>query len=185
MLEILQRAWWLVLGRGILAVIFGILALAWPGITVWALVFVWGVYAIVDGISEIGIALRGSRGLGTGGRWVLAILGLFGIAAGIVAFVWPSITALVLAYLIGFWAIVIGVGEIIAAVRLRKEIDNEWLLALAGVLSIVVGALLVIAPGAGVLGLVTVLAIFAVAWGVTLIMLSFRIRRIGEVPATA
>ena len=187
MLETLQRGWWLVLVRGIFAVIFGIMALSWPGITVLSLVLLWGVYAVIDGISEIALAIRGGGHVTGGGRLILAILGVFGLAAGVIAFVWPAITALVLAYLIGFWAIVIGVGEIIGAIRLRKEIDNEWLLGISGLLTAILGVIIVVAPGAGVLGLVTVIAIFAIAWGVTLILLSFRIRgmRADTAPATA
>lgn len=185
MLEVLRHGWWLVLLRGVLAVIFGIMALVWPGITVLALVLVWGVYAVADGVAEIGIGIRGAEGLSTAGRWILVILGVFGVVAGIVAFVWPGITALVLAYLIGIWAIIIGIGEISAAIRLRKEIDNEWLMALSGLLAVVLGLIIVIAPGAGVLGLVTLIAWFSIAWGITLVMLAFRIRRAGPALAPA
>jgi uncharacterized membrane protein HdeD (DUF308 family) len=185
MLETLQRGWWLILLRGVLAVAFGIMALVWPGITVLALVFVWGVYAVVDGISEIGLAMRGGQGLTSAGRWALGLLGLLGVAAGVIAFVWPAITALALAYLIGFWAILTGILEIAAAIRLRDEIENEWLMGVSGALSVILGLILIIAPGAGALGLVAVIAVFAIAWGVALIILSFRIRRLGGAPATA
>lgn len=113
------------------------------------------------------------------------MLGLFGVVAAIVAFVWPGITALVLAYVIGFWAIFRGIFEIMAAIRLRKEIDNEWLMGISGALSVILGLIVVAAPGAGALGLVTLIGVFAIAWGIALVLLSFRVRRLGATPSPA
>jgi uncharacterized membrane protein HdeD (DUF308 family) len=112
----------------------------------------------------------------------LGIIGVFGIAAGLVTFVWPGITALVLAYVIGFWAIATGLAEILAAVRLRQEIENEWWLGISGFLSIVLGLIIVFRPGVGALGLIALIAFFSIAWGLALIILSFRIRGLATTP---
>jgi uncharacterized membrane protein HdeD (DUF308 family) len=120
-------------------VIFGLLALIWPQITLLALVLVFGVYAIVDGVAALVAAARG-RQLAGGSRGWLVLEGLLGIAAGIVALLWPGITALALLWVIAAWAVPTGVLEIVAAVRLRRVLDNEWLVVVAGILSIWAGA---------------------------------------------
>lgn len=176
MLEALQKRWWLVLIRGIAAIAFGVLALIWPGITLLSLVLLYGAYALIDGLTGLGVAVFGADGLTGGDRWWLALIGLFGVAAGIVTFVWPGITGLVLAYVIGFWAIVTGLTEIFAAIRLRKEIDNEWWLGLSGLLVLILGLIIVFRPLTGALALITWIAFFSIAWGIALVILSFRVR---------
>src|SRR4051794_34974783 len=142
MVMILARNWWALALRGLFAVLFGIAAFAWPGITLGALVLLYGAYAFVDGVFAIAAALAGrTEGLPW---WALLLEGVFGIAAGVIAFAWPGITALALLFLISAWAVVTGVFEIVAAVRLRKEIRGEWLLALSGVLSVLFGVALVV-----------------------------------------
>jgi uncharacterized membrane protein HdeD (DUF308 family) len=170
---ILARNWWALALRGLCAVLFGIAAFALPGITLGALVLLYGAFALVDGIFNVATALVGrTHGLPW---WAMLVEGLFGIAVG-VTFIWPGITALALLYLIAAWAFVTGVLEIAAAVRLRKEIQGEWLLASGGILSILFGLLLVINPGAGALAIVWLIGGYAIAFGVLLLVLGFRLR---------
>lgn len=105
--------------------------------------------------------------------WALIVVGLLGIAAGIVTFLWPGLTALVLLYIIAIWALVAGVFQIIAAVRFRKEIRNEWLLGLSGVVSVLFGGMLIMQPGAGALALVWVIGIYAVFFFGILLLVFF------------
>ena len=174
MLE-LSRTWWILAVRGAVAVLFGVLALVWPEITLLALVLVFGAYAFVDGVFALIAAARG-RELAGGSRGWLVLEGLLGIGAGIVAVAWPDITALVLLWVIAFWAVLTGVLEIVAAVRLRRVLDNEWLLVVAGALSIVFGLILVIWPGSGAIGLVWLIGIYAIVFGIVLIGLALRLR---------
>lgn len=174
MLTMLARNWWVFLIRGILAILFGILALVWPGITLTSLVLIFGAYALVDGIFSV---IAGISSYGENKRWWAELLeGLAGILFGILAIIWPGMTALVLLYFIAAWALVTGVLEIAAAIQLRREIENEWILILAGILSIIFGVLLFLFPGAGALGLVTVIGIYAIIFGVAQIVLAFRLR---------
>lgn len=179
MLEIARRSWWVFLVRGVLAIGFGILALVWPGMTLLALVTLFGAYVLIDGILDVAAAITG-RDAGadrsTGGRALLGILGLFGIAAGLVAFFWPGITALALLFIIAWWAIVRGFLEIMAAWRLRAELTNEWMWVLSGLLSVALGVVLIANPGVGALAVVFWIGIFAVAWGVALCVVAFRVR---------
>jgi uncharacterized membrane protein HdeD (DUF308 family) len=175
MVALMAKNWWLFLVRGIAAIAFGILALIWPGITLVTLVFFFGAYALVDGISNIIAAVRGDPGT-RGHGWTVAILGAISVVAGVIAFVYPGITALALLYVIAAWALVAGVMEIYTAYRLRREITNEWWMALGGVASIVFGILLIAFPGTGILSLLILLGAFAIAFGVTQIVLAFRLR---------
>lgn len=180
MLDLVSRYWWVVLLRGLLAIGFGIVALIWPGITIIALVIVFGAYALVDGVLDVVMAI-GGRGadeskLTGGSRVWLGLLGLIGIGAGVVAFAWPGITAVALLWVIAFWAILGGIAQLAAAWRLRAELTNEWLWVLAGLFSIALGVLLIAQPAAGALALVLWIGIFAIAWGITLVILSFRIK---------
>jgi uncharacterized membrane protein HdeD (DUF308 family) len=170
----LTRSWSALAVRGVLAIIFGFLVFTWPGITLGVLVLFFGANALIDGVIALVAAFRGSA---SGGRWWGMLLqGILGIATGIITFLWPGLTALVLLYLIAAWAIVIGVFEIIAAIRLREEIRGEWLLGLRGVLAIVFGVILFANPGAGALALVWLIGSFAVAFGVLELILAFRLR---------
>lgn len=180
MLEMLSRNWWIFLVRGLLAVAFGLVAMIWPGITVLALVLLFGVYVLLDGIVDIGAAISG-RGVGAqqlsgGHRVLLGLIGLVGVAAAVIAFFWPAITALALLFVIAWWAIIRGVLEIVAAWRLRAELTNEWMWVLSGLLSIALGVILIARPGTGALALVLLIAAFSIAWGVALCIVAFRIR---------
>lgn len=158
-----------------MAVLFGLLALFLPGITLAALVLVWGAYALVDGVFALiaGWRIRDQDKP----LWPLVLVGITGLAAGIVTFLWPGVTALVLLYIIAFWAIVAGVFQIAAAIRFRKEIQNEWLHGLSGLVSLLFGVMLVIQPGAGALALVWVIGLYAVFFGILLLVLALRLKR--------
>jgi uncharacterized membrane protein HdeD (DUF308 family) len=175
MLHALAKNWWLVLLRGIAGIVFGILAFVWPGLTLLTLVLFYGAYALVDGILSLIAAFTG--GAKPVPSWWLVLIGIAGIAAGLVTFLWPGITALVLIFFIGGWAIAHGIFEIVGAIKLRKEIDNEWWLILAGALSVIFGLIVLIAPGAGALGLIWMIATYSIIFGVMLVGLSLRLRK--------
>ena len=175
MLHALAKNWWLVLLRGIAGIVFGLLAFAWPGLTLLTLVLFYGAYALIDGIVALATALTGSaKPIPT---WWLVVVGLLGIAAGLVTFLWPGITAFVLILFIGAWAIAHGIFEIIGAIQLRHEIDNEWMLILAGALSVIFGIVVLAAPGAGALGLVWAIGAYSIVFGGLLAGLSLRLRK--------
>ena len=175
MLHALAKSWWLVLLRGIAAIVFGVLAFVWPGLTLLTLVLLYGAYALVDGAFALIAAFTG--GAKPVPTWWLIVVGLAGIAAGLATFLWPGITALVLLVFIGAWAIVHGIFEIIGAIKLRKEIDNEWWLILAGAMSVIFGIIVLVAPGAGALGLVWAIGAYSVVFGILLVGLSLRLKR--------
>jgi uncharacterized membrane protein HdeD (DUF308 family) len=185
MLEMMTRNWWAVAIRGALAVLFGVLAFAWPGITVLVLVTLFGAYALVDGAIAIAHAVRGG-GAAAGRRGWLVVEGIAGVAAGVIAFAWPAITALALVLLIAAWAVVTGIVEIFVAIRLRRELEGEWLLALGGGASIVAGVLLAARPGVGALAVVWLIAAYAIVFGIVLLALAVRLRRLshGAMPGT-
>jgi uncharacterized membrane protein HdeD (DUF308 family) len=184
MLRTLARNWWAVVLRGVVAVLFGIGTFAWPGITLATLILLFGVYALIDGISAVVWAVKNREG---GLPWGVLLAGIGAVVAGVLAFVSPGLTALALLTLIAVWAIVRGVFEIAAAVALRKEIEGEWLLAASGALSVLFGLFLLVRPGAGALGLLWAIGAFAIVAGVMLIALGFRLKRlrdrVGEVAA--
>jgi uncharacterized membrane protein HdeD (DUF308 family) len=182
-IETLTKNWWALALRGIAAIVFGILTLVLPGVTLAALILLFGVYALVEGVFNVVAAIRG-RGDGPP-WWALVLEGLVSIAAGIVAILVPGLTALALLYMIAAWAVVTGVLEIVAAVRLRRQITGELWLALNGVLSIVFGALTFLVPGAGALSLAWLIGAYAVLFGVLLLGLAFRLRGRGAKSAFA
>ena len=164
--------------RGIVSILFGILAFAWPGPTVLALAMLFGAYALVDGVLSLIAAISGSDRAAP--AWWLALVGLLGIAAGIIAFLWPGKTAFALVIMIGAWALTIGIFEIIGAIRLRHEIDDEWWLIGAGILSVLFGLAVLLAPAAGALALVWGIAGYAILAGILMIAFSFRLKRLHE-----
>jgi uncharacterized membrane protein HdeD (DUF308 family) len=174
MLEALKGGWWLLVLRGVCAVLFGVLTFLWPGITLAILVFLFGVYALVNGIFTLGLAIRAPKGMrGIGTLWVL---GLLGVVAGVLTFFYPGITTLSLLWVIAAWAIVTGVIEIAAAVKLRRQLSNEWFLILSGSLSVLFGLLIMVMPGAGALSILWLIGTYAILFGVLLLMLAFKIR---------
>jgi uncharacterized membrane protein HdeD (DUF308 family) len=171
MLHSLAKNWWALALRGLVAVLFGLLTFLLPGITLATLVLLFGAYALADGIFNVIAFFKVASH-----QWALLIEGVIGIIAGVLTFAWPAITALVLLYLIAFWAIFTGIFEIIAAIRLRKVISSEWLLLLMGVLSLLFGLLILFAPGTGALAIVLWIGAYALVFGVFLMALGFRLR---------
>jgi uncharacterized membrane protein HdeD (DUF308 family) len=178
----LARNWWLLALRGALGIAFGVIAFLAPGAALLAIAIWYGAYAFVDGILAIAAAVSGHA---PGGRWgSLLIVGLLGVAAGVITFFYPGITALALLYVMAFWAVATGVFEVMAAVRLRRYIAGEWLLALSGVLTILFGLALVAMPLAGLLAVAWLVGFYAVFFGVLQLALGFELRRWArQVPA--
>jgi uncharacterized membrane protein HdeD (DUF308 family) len=161
--------------RGIVGVVVGIIAFLWPGITIAALVVIFGVYAIVDGITNL---VLGFSRTGAHGRWAHVLQGVVGIAAGVLTFMWPAISALVLILFIGAWAIITGVFEIVAAIRLRQVITGEWMLVLSGIVSILFGVMVFAFPLAGAVGISWILGAYAMTAGIILISLGVKLRKL-------
>ena len=179
----LVENWWSLVIRGVVAIILGIVAFVWPGITLAALVILFGAYALVDGLVSFIGAWKASR---AHERWgVLVLEGIAGIVAAVITILWPGITAFVLVVLMAAWALVTGAFEIAAAVRLRKHISGEWLLALSGVVSILFGFLMISFPLAGALAIAYMVGIYALVFGVLLVALGFRLRSWAKSPHAA
>jgi uncharacterized membrane protein HdeD (DUF308 family) len=171
---VLVRNWWAVALRGAAAVLFGLIAFLMPGVMLGAIVLLFGAYSLVDGIFSI---IAGFRAAERHERWwPFALEGLLSILVGLIAFLMPAAAAFALLFVIAAWAIITGVLRISAAIRLRKEIRGEWMLILNGALSVILGILLIVIPGAGLVTLIWWLGAYAVIWGITLITLAFRLR---------
>ena len=168
----MTKNWWVLVLRGVLAIVFALLTFAAPAITLIYLITLFAVYAIFDGV----LLMIAAFASGIGNWWTLLLAGIFGIAAGGIAFAYPGLTAVTLIYCIAFWSIAAGIAQILAAIRLRKEIEGEWMLGLAGAMSVLFGILLVASPGAGALGLILVIASYAFVVGVVLICLGIKLR---------
>lgn len=167
--------------RGLAAVAFALLTLFWPSLTLTALVLLFGAYVLVTGAIILYAALRGDPATRSDRGWLI-LEGVVSIIAGIVTFAWPGITALALLYLIALWAAVTGVLELAIAIRLRRTLPNEWLLAAAGVLSLLFAALLVISPGAGALAITWLIGWYALVIGVLLLTLAYRLHKLETLP---
>ena len=184
MVDMLARNWWVFAIRGVAGIIFGILAFAWPGITLAVLVALFAAYAIVDGVMGLVALARGEPEARRHG-WAVGIMGVLGIVAGIAAFVWPGVTALALLYIVAFWAIAIGVMQMIAAIRLRKEIEGELWMGIGGAILIIYGIFLIAFPGSGLLSLVWVVAISSIAFGIASLVLAWQLRKRAHALPTA
>jgi uncharacterized membrane protein HdeD (DUF308 family) len=174
MLRTLAQNWWAIVLRGVFAVLFGLGAFFWPGITLAVLVLLFGGYLFLDGILAVLWALARRRAGPF--PWGVFLAGLASLAAGVVTLLWPGVTALALLYVIAVWAVVRGIFEIVAAFHLRRELSNEWLLALNGALSVLFGVLLIVAPGAGALAVLWLIGSFAIIVGIVMIVLGFRLK---------
>src|SRR5262245_58153403 len=172
--QVLSRYWWMTLIRGVIAILFGIMLFVWPQISLASLVLLFGVFALADGVANVATAV-GGRGEHES-WWVLLLAGLAGIAVGILTVFNPGATALGLLVYIAIWAVATGLLEIVAAIRLRKEIEGEFWLVLAGVASVVFGMFLVARPEAGALAVLWFIAAYAIVFGAILIFLAFEAR---------
>lgn len=174
LLHALAQNWWLEVLRGVAAIIFGILAFAWPGITLLTLVLFWGAYALIDGVLAIVAAIKGGAPMP---RWWLAIVGIAGLVAGGLTFLMPGLTALVLLTFIAVWAIILGIMEIYGAIKLRKEIEGEWFLILNGAMSVLFGILLLWRPMSGALAVIWIIGAYAIILGVIYVIFGLKLRK--------
>ena len=176
MIEIIIKKWWVFLLRGFVAILFGVLALIWPQITLLTLVVFFGAFVLLDGIFSViaGVTTRKQNYY----WWTLLFTGLLEIAIGLLTLFWPNVTGIVLLYLIASWAVIIGIMDIILAIQIRREIKNEWMLIIDGVFSVVIGLLLFIFPAASAVALVWLIGLFAIFLGIIFVILAFRLRNL-------
>jgi uncharacterized membrane protein HdeD (DUF308 family) len=176
--SVAKAVWWLVLLRGIFMARFGIIALVSPGIALLTLIWLFGFYALLDGVTAIviGFRTRGER------NWVWTVVqGVISVLAGLVALVWPGATAFALLFVVAFWAIMLGIGEIAAAFTSRRSGSGAWGWTLAaGVVNVLFGVVLLVWPANGILTLVWLVGIFSLIGGVTLVVLSFKVRSVAR-----
>lgn len=171
-----MQRWWLFTVRGVVAILFGLGALAWPDATLLVLILLWGAYTFVDGAMMLYATLTNPR---WPARWALGLVGVLGVVTGLVALFWPGITATALLLLIAVWALVTGVLQIVDAIRLRKVMTNEWFYVVTGALTVLLGIILVLNPAAGALAFVITIGAFAILWGVVLVLFSLRLKQLG------
>jgi uncharacterized membrane protein HdeD (DUF308 family) len=175
MLSMLKRNWWTFVVRGIAAIVFGVLAIVQPTLTLATLIILFGAYAIVDGVSMLIALVRGDP-IARRNNWTFLIIGILGVLVGIGTLIWPGLTALSLLYFVAFWAIFVGVMQVMAAISLRREIQGELWLVLGGIVTIAFGVLLVLSPGTGLLSLIWLIGVWAVAFGVLSLVMAWRLR---------
>lgn len=174
-LELLAKNWAWVLVRGVFTIIFGAMAVFWPGITLYALIILFGAYAIVDGVTAIVMGTRRSYG-----RGFLITMGVLGIVAGLIALLWPDISALALLYVIALWAIVTGIGSIVSGFGVSRDAGGRWLFIISGLAGVVLGILLLVNPEEGAVALVVTIGFFAIIWGFFTVFTAVRLRRLAK-----
>ncbi|MDA1358272.1 HdeD family acid-resistance protein [Glycomyces luteolus] len=175
MLELLAKNWAWVLVRGIFTIVFGAVAVFWPGITLYVLIVLFGAYAIVDGVTAIVMGAKRSNG-----RGFFIFMGVVGVVAGLIALVWPGISALALLYVIAFWAIITGVGSIVSGFGLSRDAGGRWLFVISGLAGVVLGILLLVNPDEGAVALVVTIGFFAIIWGFFTVFTAVRLRRLAK-----
>jgi uncharacterized membrane protein HdeD (DUF308 family) len=180
MFDLLARNWWVLVVRGVMASLFGVLAFIWPGITLTVLVLLFGAYALVDGIFAIVLAIGGWQERDD--RWLLLLEGILGVGIGIMTALAPELTSVGLLLYIAAWSLATGVLRVAAAIRLRRHIEGEWWLALSGAAAILFGVIVMWNPIAGALGSLWFIASYAIAFGVILIVLGFKVRSLRGSP---
>jgi uncharacterized membrane protein HdeD (DUF308 family) len=173
MFEDLSRVWWAFLIRGALAILFGILAIAWPAITLGIFLIVFGAYAFIDGIFLVIKAINTWDA--EGDHWLLMLEGLIGVGVGTITFLAPAVTAIALLFYIAVWSLATGIMEIAQSIRLRKEVQKEMWLLLSGIVSIFFAVLLMLFPSAGALSLIWLVVIYAILFGLLLVVFAFRL----------
>jgi uncharacterized membrane protein HdeD (DUF308 family) len=179
MLSTFARNWWLLALRGGLGIVFGVMVFFWPMLAWVVVVATFAAFALIDGFLALMTATSGQEQ----GRpsWGLILQGVLGISAAAIAILWPGITQLALLFLIAFWAIATGLFQVIAAIRLRQEIEGEWALALGGILSMAFGFVAIAMPVAGALAIAWLIAAYSIAYGILLLTLGLRLRSFGAV----
>ena len=175
MLDALKKYWWVILLRGLFAIAFGVVAIVWTGMTLKWLVYLFGAYVVVDGVLEVwnGFTNRGRHDR----WWVDVLIGLAGVVAGVLVIALPELSALAVMYFIAAWMVITGVLQIIYAIRVRKEISNEWLIVITGVLSVLLGAFFFAFPGDGAISLVWLIGLYAIFFGGLLVLFAFKARK--------
>jgi len=168
------RNWWMIALRGVLAIVFGILALIWPDTTKLALVLLFGAFALTDGGLAVAAGIAMSKYFER--WWALLLEGFTGIVIGVLTFFWTNVTGLVLLYLIASWAVITGIFEIVAAIQLRKVISGEWAMIISGLMSVLFGILLFVFPAVGAMSLVWLIGMYAIAFGIMALVFAFRVR---------
>lgn len=171
----MAKYWWVFLVRGLLGIVFGILAFVMPVITLATLVIVWGAYAFTDGIVALWAAITGNTD--NDNRWLVGLQGVIGVAAGVLTFVMPVVTGLGLLMLIAAWSLAVGVLQLVAAVKLRKEITSELWLGLSGLVSILFAFFVIARPGEGALAVIWIIGSYSIIFGVILVAFAFRVRK--------
>ena len=179
MLSKINRDSWLYALLGVTSIVFGVLAFAWPGITLGVLVILFGAFALVDGIALL-VALARRDVLVRSHPWAVGAMAVVGILAGIGTFLWPGITAIALLYVVAVWAITVGILQVVFALRVRTLVAGEFWMALGGLLSIAFGALLLIFPGSGLVTLAWLVGIWAMAYGISDLGLAYRLHTIHD-----
>lgn len=171
----LIKNWWLLVLRGVLAILFGVIAFVVPGVAWWSLILLFGVYAMLDGIFAMMTGLIGSK---FSPRWWMFLLeGMINVAAGVIALMRPDLASVVLVLVIAVWAILTGILEIVAAIRLRREITNEWMLGFGGFVSFALGVLLFFQPATGSVIITLMIGLYALVFGILLVVLGLRLRK--------
>jgi uncharacterized membrane protein HdeD (DUF308 family) len=178
MIILLSKYWCLYVVRGVLAILFGLAAFFWPGITLRALVMLFGFFVLLQGLVLL-FAAFGSKAISTN-WWIGLLEGIVSVLLGLMAFVWPGITAIILLFIIAAWAFFSGVIEFMAAVQLRRVISGEWVLGLTGILSITIALLLVAQPGAGAVAVTWLIGLYAFIFGALLLYLGVKIRNLPD-----
>ena len=180
-----QRSWWVLALRGVLAILFGVVLVFWPGPALFVMMLFIGAYAFVDGIVAVFVSIQDRRFYPR--WWLLLLEGIAGILFGLAMFIWPltaaSVTAILLLYLAAFWLILSGIAEIAAAIALRHEITHEWTLIVAGIVSIILGLLLIFNPRASLLTIILLVGIYAIIFGIVMIVRAFQYRTHAPRPA--
>lgn len=178
MLELLARRWGIVLCRGISAILMGTVTVLWPGMTITILLFLFGAFTVADGITAVWLGLSAKHGSRV--WWEMVAAGAIAIVAGFIAAIWPGLTAMAFVFLIGIFALVRGATEIVAAIHLRKVIDDEWMLVLSGIVSLLFGGILVARPGDGALAMAFLIGAFMIAVGAMTVGLALRLRQLAQ-----
>jgi uncharacterized membrane protein HdeD (DUF308 family) len=176
MIGALVDKWWVLVVRGVFGVLAGIIAFAMPGAAILSIVLVWGVFAEIDGIGALMLALSGRHAAGRA-RVPLLVAGIAGVLAGLVTWLWPALSATVLIWIVAAWAIGRGIFQVIAAIELRREIEGEWLMVVSGVLSVIFGLVILYQPVVGLLTVAYLVGLYACSVGLLEIGLGLRARQ--------